>query len=67
MKRFELLRGGFKYVYRIGKRKAEYFRYINGDLDVYNNEITPEQAEKDMEELKRSGFSCEFIIENILN
>jgi hypothetical protein len=59
MKRFELKRGGFTYIYRIGKHKAEYFRYINGDLDIYNDEITPEQAEKDLEELKRSGFSCQ--------
>ncbi len=59
MKRFELLREGTKYIYRIGKRKAEYFRWINDDLDTYNNEITPEQAELDVQELIRSGFSCQ--------
>lgn len=59
MTRYELKRGGFTYVYRIGKQKAEMFRFINGDMDTHNDELTPLQAEQDMEELKRSGFSCE--------
>ena len=56
MTRITLQRGGFTYVYRIGKRTAEYFRWINGDLDTHNDEIKPHFAEEDVEELKRSGF-----------
>ena len=56
MQRFILVRNDVTYLYRIGKRKAEYYRYSDGKEDTHNDEITPKQAEKDIQELRRSGF-----------
>ena len=52
-----LERGGFRYSFRIGKRKASYFRWINGDLDYYAGSVSPEAAQRKLEELKTNGFA----------
>jgi hypothetical protein len=61
MEVFELQQNKVKYVYRVGKRKADYSEWLNGIPFSFQVKITSLQAEKDMKFLKAGGFSCKLI------
>ena len=56
MKKIVLSRGGIEYIFRIGVRKADYIRFINGDADCIYVFAAPEDAEDRIKNLKDIGF-----------